>query len=719
MYPNILAQISIPANLHSNNNTSLLARSNVPKKTTPTIDLVAIAQEDLADEAEGLPPRFGFPLDVNYSLNNAGMWETLPNGDRVWRLTIEANEAKSINLLYDDFYLPPTAHLFLYNSETGQTIGAFSHFNNKADHKFATGLIYGEETTLEYYEPRAVAGQGRITIGTVVHGYRYIPNPKDGKRAYEDSGNCNINTICAQGDDWRDEIKAVGLMVIAGTRWCSGALYGNTDMNCTANYVTANHCLDSFDAINNPTASTMSFIWRYESPNCANGGVGNDGPTNMTTVGAIVRANNGRPGSIIDSDLAVLELVENPVVANYDVYFLGWDAGSTSHASATGIHHPASDVKKISMENDPLTSTNYSDNTITATGTHWRVIDWDSGTTEGGSSGSPLMNSTTKRAIGHLSGGGAACGNDESDWYGQTRYSWDNNGNLDPRRRFKDWLDPGNTGTLAIDGYYPNNCPGLATCNDGLQNNGETGLDCGGPNCTPCPCETTLTLNITFDDYPEETSWVLTNSNNTVLASSNGYNGQGDGSNISVTDICGDLDCLTFTIYDTYSDGICCGFGTGSYELINDLDGSVVASGGEFDFAESTTFCIEGVAFKAKVVLGGPYNGTDMNTNLGALMPTTSPYGDGLTTSMAVINTYEIVDWVEVQLRSTSAPNHVILAKRSALLKKDGSVVDTDGFTCVSFPESIYAGITDGDYRVAIQHRNHLGVMTDTDYTLY
>jgi hypothetical protein len=29
----------------------------------------------------------------------------------------------------------------------------------------------------------------------------------------------------------------------------------------------------------------------------------------------------------------------------------------------------------------------------------------------------------------------------------------------------------------------------LATCNDGLQNDSETGVDCGAPGCRPCRCE--------------------------------------------------------------------------------------------------------------------------------------------------------------------------------------------------------------------------------------
>ena len=55
---------------------------------------------------------------------------------------------------------------------------------------------------------------------------------------------------------------------------------------------------------------------------------------------------------------------------------------------------------------------------------------------------------------------------------------------------------------------------------------------------------------------------------------------------------------VTFTIYDSYGDGICCSYGIGSYDV--DVCGSTVASGGNFNFQESTSFnvgtCNDGCA---------------------------------------------------------------------------------------------------------------------------
>lgn len=72
-------------------------------KTLPGLDMSQLEQEDKKDEANGLPPRFGFPHKVNFNLRNSGVWTVLPNGDRIWQLSIRCPDALSINLLYDQF----------------------------------------------------------------------------------------------------------------------------------------------------------------------------------------------------------------------------------------------------------------------------------------------------------------------------------------------------------------------------------------------------------------------------------------------------------------------------------------------------------------------------------------------------------------------------------------------------------------------------------------
>jgi hypothetical protein len=133
-------------------------------------------------------------------------------------------------------------------------------------------------------------------------------------------------------------------------------------------------------------------------------------------------------------------------------------------------------------------------------------------------------------------------------------------------------------------------CVPCATCNDGIQNGDETGVDCGG-SCPACPTgcqDNSVTLTIVLDNYPEETSWTITD------GSGGTYGSQPDGSTVT-EDLCLGDGCYTFTINDAFGDGICCAYGNGSYSLTTD-GGAVLASGGSFGSSESTNFCVGGAS---------------------------------------------------------------------------------------------------------------------------
>ena len=103
-----------------------------------------------------------------------------------------------------------------------------------------------------------------------------------------------------------------------------------------------------------------------------------------------------------------------------------------------------------------------------------------------------------------------------------------------------------------------------------------------------------LTLSITFDNFPQETSWEVTDSSGAVVASESYSTANPDGSTITET-ISGLADGdYTFTIFDSFGDGICCGFGSGSYALSSSA--GTIVTGGEFTSSEATTFCVEGGA---------------------------------------------------------------------------------------------------------------------------
>ena len=98
----------------------------------------------------------------------------------------------------------------------------------------------------------------------------------------------------------------------------------------------------------------------------------------------------------------------------------------------------------------------------------------------------------------------------------------------------------------------------------------------------------TVDLTLTLDNYPGETTWDLKDSGGATVASGGPYSTQGATINQTFNLTAGDY---TFTIYDSYGDGICCGYGQGSYSLTS--GGTTIVSGGAFGSQEATNFCVE------------------------------------------------------------------------------------------------------------------------------
>jgi Zn-dependent metalloprotease len=111
---------------------------------------------------------------------------------------------------------------------------------------------------------------------------------------------------------------------------------------------------------------------------------------------------------------------------------------------------------------------------------------------------------------------------------------------------------------------------------------------------------TATTLTITFDNYPEETSWDIKDSTGTVVFFGGTYASQADGSTLTIPN-CLDSGCYTFTMKDTYNDGMCCSYGNGSFSLSEDATGTVLASGGSFTSTSATNFCIGTAAINGLV----------------------------------------------------------------------------------------------------------------------
>jgi hypothetical protein len=411
---------------------------SIPIAKMPAFDPTAMLLEDETLNQKGNGPyRFGKNFDVNLNQSNAGSWFTYANGDRLWQLEISSTNAYSINLQFSYYHLPPDAEMFIYNKTKSMVIGAFTHLNNQEDGLFATDLVQGDKIVVEYFEPVQVRGLGAFNISTVTHAYRNIFS-EEFTKGFGTSGACQFNTACPLSTGWEDQIRSSVMLVSGGNGFCSGSLVNNTALDGKPYILTANHCGSS-------GFGSWVFRFNWESPTCNNPA---SSPSFQSLTGGVRRANSA------GSDMSLVEITGGlsggTIPASYNAYFSGWSNLNIIADSAFGIHHPDGDIKKFSIAKNATQNATY------AGAACWRVGQWTSGCTEGGSSGSPLYDQN-KRIIGQLYGGPSYCGAPASqmnDFYGKFSTSWLGGGTNSTQLKF--WLDPNNTGATTLDGYDPN-----------------------------------------------------------------------------------------------------------------------------------------------------------------------------------------------------------------------------------------------------------------------
>lgn len=131
----------------------------------------------------------------------------------------------------------------------------------------------------------------------------------------------------------------------------------------------------------------------------------------------------------------------------------------------------------------------------------------------------------------------------------------------------------------------------------------------------------------------------------------------------------------------------------------------------------------EGLPVPVKVLLDGPYDPSTGLMSAGvrnctAGFPNSEPFSglaialpadqEMLSFPLTTLNATGAdlaAEWVIVELRDAQNPSHVVYA-RPALIQRDGDVVEMDGVQPPVF------NAPEGEYYVAVRHRNHLGAMT-------
>ena len=395
----------------------------------PSLELDSVRVQKMIEEDQKyrIDNRYGVVQQCDINVKEAGIKTEIDGKGTIWRYQIESKDACSLGIFFKSYHLPPKAKVFIYDSSKTQLRGAFTPINNNAGNQLPIAEFPGKNMIIEYFEPVSPEFSGELVLGSVSQAYS----------SFQSVATTRIGINCSQGNNWQTEKKSVCLMTFSDSRYsyyCTGALINNVREDETPYFLTANHCINTASE-----ANTLVTYFNYENSTC----IANDASKSQSLAGASLTSGNSY------SDFSLLLLNEYPP-DEYNPYYAGWDASGNAPSSGVCIHHPQGEAKCIAIDNSSISnypsSVQWSDSdgkliSSTMPNTHWQVK-FDQGTTEEGSSGSPLFDQN-KRIVGQLHGGG------NSMLFGKFTLSW--NYNASYNKQLAHWLDPDNT-TKILDG---------------------------------------------------------------------------------------------------------------------------------------------------------------------------------------------------------------------------------------------------------------------------
>ena len=402
--------------------------ASIERYVLPEVDMHRVRLQDERRASSGRVPHYAAPLEARITpWNEQGEWTLLSGGVARWQLRLASPGALSLNLAFSRYRMPAGGRMLLFSADGQHRAGPFSERDNEEHGQLWTPPIATDDLVIEILLPVGRLDDLELELARVYHGYAGFGETGD------KSGECHRDVACVES--WVDQARSVALISIGGVRYCTGFLVNNTALDGTPYLITASHC-----GITQHSAPSVVVLWNHERNGC-----GDQAPANVEghfQTGAILRADHP------PSDTVLLELDDRPDPA-FGVYYAGWDRSDADPSRTVVIHHPNTDLKRISFDFDRATSTAHLVHEPSIGADHLRIGEWDLGSTEGGSSGAPLFN-RDKRVVGQLHGGWAACGDAQPDWFGRFSSAWTGRGRLG--FRLSDWLDPLDTGAMTLDG---------------------------------------------------------------------------------------------------------------------------------------------------------------------------------------------------------------------------------------------------------------------------
>lgn len=340
-------------------------------------------------------------------------WTPAPAGGKISAIRITSPDARGVRIGLLVKKLPAAAILRFHSANDDSTyevagktildmIGANLRSGDASDEAqtYWSPVLEGSASNVEIeLPPGADPADVKFAIPHLSHLFApvnssYVSNAT--------SGACNVDVTCQPA--WANESSATARMLFTvggGSYLCSGTLLNDRDANTQIPYfISANHCISS-----QTVASTLVTYWLYRASSCNSGSL-NAGTQQLPGGAALLYANAGM-------DTSFMRLNNSPPAGTT---LAGWDATLPALGVAiSGIHHPSGDLQKISfgtLQNYEICSTDgayYTCTTAPAATAGYYSIVWNSGITEGGSSGSGIFLGNSHYLIGTLYGGESSC----------------------------------------------------------------------------------------------------------------------------------------------------------------------------------------------------------------------------------------------------------------------------------------------------------------------
>jgi len=336
------------------------------------------------------------------------------DGGLVFTLPVSSRGAVALRVGFSGLDLPVGAELYVYNSAgeahgpyTGRGMGNGELVSNSVtgDTAWVQLRMYGKPNAAELAKLNfQIASVGHI--GPKFELSRRLNATLAGEKAFCDyNATCVINGECASGWTPLSGVRsAVAHMLFksgGGYYICSGGLLNNSNNDGSPLFLTANHCLSR-----EREADTLETFFDFRTDGCGSTNWCDYSYTQMrssfpTTLGAAMLA-SGSSG-----DFSLMRLDATPAGTRH---FMGWSTTAVANSNGTDLHrmsHPGGSPQAYSTHD--VNANGFQCGTLPR-GTYIYSND-SAGATEGGSSGSPVLNAAGQ-VVGQLYG---ACGSNLDD----------------------------------------------------------------------------------------------------------------------------------------------------------------------------------------------------------------------------------------------------------------------------------------------------------------